>query len=300
MEYSGMGFLTLSTRHKKFTMNHLQINVWGTSIHVVMAGNPANQAILFLHGYPENWAAFEEVMHILKDNYYVLAIDLPGIGQSEPISSGDKHSIADFINQLVQGLEIEKIVLVGHDIGGMITYSFIKHFPEKLFKAIIMDTAIPGVAPWEQVKRNPYIWHFAFYAVPELPETLTTGKQRALFDYFYNTLSFNKQAIDEKKRNEYARAYETPVALKTGFDWYRAFPHDEKDNLGNIPVDIPVLYIRGEKESGDIQDYVAGLQKSGLYNLSSKLIAASGHFAPEEQPESVAGVIREFIGECEW
>jgi pimeloyl-ACP methyl ester carboxylesterase len=277
-------------------MDHQQINVGGTSIHVAMAGDPANQAVLFLHGYPENWAAFEGVMQLLKDNYYVFAIDLPGIGKSEPTGAGDKRQMADVINRLIQAMELENIVLVGHDIGGMATYAFIKHFPEKLFKAIMLDTAIPGVAPWEEVKRNPYIWHFAFYAVPELPEILTTGKQRALFDYFYNTLSFNKQAIDEDKRNAYAHAYETPVALKTSFGWYRAFPNDEKDNSGNVPVDVPVLYLRGEKESGNMQDYVAGLQKSGLRKLSSKLIAASGHFAPEEQPELVAAAIREFIG----
>jgi pimeloyl-ACP methyl ester carboxylesterase len=278
-------------------MNHRQINVSGTSIHVATAGDPVNPSILFLHGYPENWAAFEGVMYILKDKYYVLAIDLPGIGNSEPIPSSDKQAMAGFINQVIQALELEKTVLAGHDIGGMVTYSFIKHFPEKLSKAIIMDTVIPGVAPWEEVKRNPHVWHFAFYAVPDLPETLTAGKQRMLFDYFYDTLSYNKQAIGRDKRNVYAHAYETPVALKTGFDWYRAFPNDEKDNAANIPADVPVLYLRGEKESGNIQDYVLGLQKSGLRNLSSKLIAASGHFAPEEKPELVAEVIREFVGE---
>jgi hypothetical protein len=33
------------------------------------------------------------------------------------------------------------------------------------------------VAPWEEVKRNPYIWHFAFFAIPELPEKAFSGKQ---------------------------------------------------------------------------------------------------------------------------
>jgi pimeloyl-ACP methyl ester carboxylesterase len=293
-EYTGMSFCGYSSKHIK--MDHQQINVWGTSVHVVVDGNPANQPILFLHGYPENWAAFENVMQLLKDNYYVLAIDLPGIGKSEPIHSGNKYPMADFINQLIQALELERIVLAGHDIGGMTTYAFIKHFPEKLLKAVIMDTVIPGVSPWEEVRRNPYIWHFALYAVPELPETLAAGKQRVIFDYFYNTLSYNKQAIDEHRRNEYAHAYETQVALKTSFDWYRAFPHDEKDNSVNVPVDVPVLYLRGEKESGNMQDYVTGLQKSGLHDLSSKLIAASGHFSPEEQPQLVAEAIQDFVG----
>jgi pimeloyl-ACP methyl ester carboxylesterase len=281
--------------NKDNAISHQQINVGGISVHIALAGDSANQAILFLHGYPENWQEFEGVMDRLKDSYYVLAIDLPGIGMSEPIASSDKHAMAEFINNMLQALHIERIVLVGHDIGGMTAYSFIKQYPEKLLKAIIMNTAIPGVDPWEQVKRNPYIWHFALYGVPALPEAVFAGKQRILFDYFYNTLSFNKQAIDDDKRDAYANAYSNAIALKTSFDWYRAFPHDEKDNSKNTPVDVPVLYIRGDKESGDIDEYAEGLRKSGIGNLSSKLIDNCGHYGPEEQVEKVAQVIRWFI-----
>jgi len=282
-------------RNNDNSITHQQINVGGISVHIALAGDSANQAILFLHGYPENWMEFEGVMTILKDTYYVLAIDLPGIGLSEPIASGDKRSLAEFINNILLTLHLERIVLVGNDVGGMTAYPFIKQYPDKLAKAIIMNTAIPGVDPWEQVKRNPYIWHFALYAVPALPEAVFAGKQRVLFDYFYNTLSFNKQAIDDDRRDEYANAYSNAIALKTSFDWYRAFSQDEKDNSGNVPVDVPVLYIRGEKESGDIDEYAEGLRKSGLRKLTSKLIPDCGHYAPEEQPELVAKVIREFI-----
>ncbi|MBO9204390.1 MULTISPECIES: alpha/beta fold hydrolase [Niastella] len=275
-------------------ITHQQINVGGISVHVALAGDSANQAILFLHGYPENWQEFEGVMNILKDTYYVLAIDLPGIGMSEPIASGDKCSMAGFIKNIIETLHIERIILVGHDIGGMTTYSFIKQFSEKLVKAIIMNTAIPGIEPWEQVKRNPYLWHFALYAVPALPEAVFAGKQRILFDYFYNTLSFHKQAIGEDRRNEYANAYSNAVALKTSFDWYRAFLHDEKSNAKGESVNVPVLYIRGEMESGDMGQYVEGLKKSGLSNLTAKLIPHCGHFAPEEQTEIIAEIIRGF------
>ena len=281
--------------NKANTITHQQINVHGISVHVALAGDSANQAILFLHGYPENWQEFEDVMTILKDTYYVLAIDLPGIGMSEPIASSDKRTMAGFINNILSALHLDRIVLVGHDIGGMTAFSFIKQFPEKLFKAIIMNTAVPGIEPWEKVKRNPYIWHFALYGVPDLPEAVFAGKQRILFDYFYNTLAFNKQAIDDEKRDAYAKDYSNYIALKTSFDWYRAFPKDEKDNSTNVPVDLPILYIRGEKEPGDIDEYAEGLRKSGLHNLRSKLIESCGHFASEEQPEVVAEVIRQFI-----
>lgn len=48
-------------------------------------------------------------------------------------------------------------------------------------------------------KKNPYIWHFVFHSLPELPELLVYGKQAAYFDYFYNEISKDPSAIDKKK-----------------------------------------------------------------------------------------------------
>ena len=112
-----------------------------------------------------------------------------------------------------------------------------------------MNTAVPGVEPWEEVKRNPYIWHFAFFAIPELPENILMGKQRVLFDYFFNSITANQSAIDDSKRDYYVAAYNTPSSFKTGLDWYRSFNQDEKENSTYIPVNIPVLYLRGEKNT---------------------------------------------------
>jgi len=275
-------------------INHQQIEVAGTSVHAAIAGNRDRQAIIFLHGYPQNWKAFERVMKRLKEDWYVVAIDLPGIGGSGAIQSADKRSIALVINELIDAMSLKQVVLAGHDIGGMITYSFLRLFPEKLFKAVIMNTVLPAIAPWEEVKRNPYIWHFALYAVPSLPEAVFTGKQEILFDYFYNTLSAEQKAITKDNRAAYSAAYSDPASLKTSFDWYRAFPQDEKDNACHMSIDVPVLYIRGDKDVGDINKYVSGLKQSGLNNISSHLISDCGHFAADEQPEAVVGAIRDF------
>lgn len=242
---------------------HQTVLAEGTAIHVVEAGSPLNPAILFLHGYPENWLAFEEMMNLLKGKYRVL-----GLG---------------------------KVTLVGHDVGGMITYAMIRHFAERLTSAVILGTAIPGVEPWEEVKRNPYIWHFAFYSVPRLPEILAAGRLRPLFDYFYDTLSHRKGAIGNEKRDPYVRGYEDPASLSTGFDWYRAFPLDEKDNSVGSPVNVPLLYIRGDKDYGRMEDYSKGLKKNGIKNLTTLVVRDSGHFVPEEQPEAVARGIEDFV-----
>lgn len=278
------------------TITYWQANVNGVSVHVAEAGNKGNQTILFLHGFPENSRAFEGVMNELKGEYHLLAIDLPGIGGSDPIASSDKNAIAGFVHEFIQTLQLKQVILAGHDIGGMVVYAFLKQFSQQVLKAIIMNTAVPGVAPWEEVKRNPHIWHFAFFAVPSLPEVLTTGKEKPLFDFFYDNLSANKNAITESNRNYYAAAYKRPASLKTGFNWYRAFPQDEKDNTAGSRITTPVLYLRGEKEPGaGIEHYIAGFKESGLLNITHTSIPDCGHFTAEEQPVKVAKAIAEFV-----
>ena len=276
---------------------HRQVNVNGISTHVIEAGNKEKQPVLFLHGYPENWKEYEKVMTYLKDEYYVLAMDLPGIGTSEPLDKFDKLSIADFIKSLLETLNLENVVLVGHDVGGMIVYPFMKHFSHLLSRAVIICTAIPGVSPWEEVKRNPYIWHFAFYSVPDLPELLIEGKHSVLFEYFYNAISYNKSAINQENKKVYIEAYNSKHSLKTGLGWYRVFFIDEKENLQNIPTDIPVLYLKGAKDFGDIAAYIQGFKESGINNVVGKTVPDSAHFAPEENPGFVAQAIDEFVRE---
>ena len=277
--------------------NHQQINVNGASTHLIEAGEKEKQTILFLHGYPEDWMAFSDVMLLLKDNYHLLAVDMPGIGKSNLISSGDKLSIAYFINDLIQQLDLKDLIVVGQDLGGMVAYSLIRNFPERIAKAVIMNTAVPGVPPWEEVKRNPYIWHFAFFAIPELPEKVFEGKQDLLFNYFFNSITTNKEAFTEEKKRLYVAAYDSAVSMKTGFDWYRAFIQDEKENSKFVSVNIPVLYLRGEKEYGDISQYIEGFKSTGIKNIRGRFVQNSGHYAADESPEYVAKAIDDFIDE---
>ncbi|MDO8870765.1 MAG: alpha/beta hydrolase [Methanobacteriaceae archaeon] len=82
--------------------------------------------------------------------------------------SSDKFTIASFIQDLIHHFNLNNVTLVGHDLGGMVTYSFLRNFPENISQAVIMNTAIPLVETWKEVKMNPYIRHFAFFALPRI------------------------------------------------------------------------------------------------------------------------------------
>jgi pimeloyl-ACP methyl ester carboxylesterase len=278
-------------------LHERMVELQGLSIYAVEGGPVDQPAILFLHGWPENWSAFEPVMISMSKKAHVVAIDLPGVGNSRGVpSANDKRTLARLVRGVIEQLELQHVTLVGHDVGGQIVYAFLHTYPNELERAVMMNIVVPGVDPWDEVERNPQIWHFAFHSVPDLPEILVTGHEGPYFDFFFERLA-GPNGITKERREIYTDAYSRPQALHTGFEWYRAFPRDKEDNLQvrGKTVDVPVLYLRGDHESGDLETYLKGLREGGLWNVRGQVIPNSGHFAPDEQPDEVVRVLCEFV-----
>ncbi|MGH9106877.1 MAG: alpha/beta fold hydrolase [Acidimicrobiales bacterium] len=69
---------------------------------------------------------------------------VPPVGET---TDGSKAALAAIVHDVVQRLGLRDVVLVGHDIGGMITYSYRREFGD-VMGAVIMDVVIPGIDPW--------------------------------------------------------------------------------------------------------------------------------------------------------
>jgi pimeloyl-ACP methyl ester carboxylesterase len=142
-------------------VHHSHVSANGSSIHVAEIGDPQKPSFLFLHGWPETWRSWEAIMQLAALHAHAVAIDLPGIGESSgAVTDGSKRQLAETIHALISALDLRRVTLVGQDVGGMITYAYLRAYPD-IERAVIMDVVIPGVDPWEAVVRNPYIWHFA-------------------------------------------------------------------------------------------------------------------------------------------
>jgi pimeloyl-ACP methyl ester carboxylesterase len=290
----------MTTTNASSQLRHHTVDANGLPIHVVEAGSEAAPAVLFLHGWPESWAAFEDVLPLMADETHAVAIDLPGVGESPaPPPANDKRTIARYVHATVEVLGLKRVTLVGHDVGGIIAYAYLRTYPGELQAAALMNIAVPGVDPWNAVKGDKRIWHFSFHAVPELPEKMVSGREKVYFDWFYNLLSATPTSLRERAREEFVKAYLRPDALRTGFDWYRTFPQDEKDAsaYGNEPVHTPVLYVRGEKDMGaKAEAYVEGMRAAGVRDVRGVSIPGAGHFAPNEAPTEVAKALKSFMG----
>jgi pimeloyl-ACP methyl ester carboxylesterase len=280
-------------------IQHRQVDAGGgVSMHVAETGAGRGPAVVCLHGWPEDASAFEPLMGELGESAHVLALDLPEIGGSRGAPAGyDKRSLAEVTRNVIVALGLNDVALVGHDAGGMVAYAYLRAFPGELARAAILNTAVPGVDPWSEVIRNPQMFHFAFHATPDLPELLVTGHEAAYFDFFFKAIA-GPRGVSEALRKRHVEAYARPEALSAGFELYRAFKADETFNakFAGQPVDTPVLCLRGDRDHGRMDDYLAGLRRAGLRHVRGRTIENCGHFSPEEQPRAVAQAIGELVG----
>ncbi|MGI8334486.1 alpha/beta fold hydrolase [Actinomadura scrupuli] len=276
---------------------HAHVNIGDCALHVVESGDPHGRPYLFLHGWPESWCTWRDVMALAAPDARAIAIDLPGVGESTAAGGGGvKRHVAARVHELIQTLGLTDLTLVGHDAGGMVAYAYLRQYPQ-IARVVIMNTVIPGVEPWTEVLKNPYIWHFGLHAVPTLPETLVQGHQAEYFDYFYDVLSVDPSKITPESRATHAAAYRSDASLTAGFDFYRAFAQDARDNAASATsaaIRTPLLYLRGQSEGGDIAAYAAGFREAGIENLTTAVVPDAGHFAQEEAPAEVWRLIREF------
>jgi pimeloyl-ACP methyl ester carboxylesterase len=287
------------TASSKDGFRHRHVAVADSLLHVVEAGDPNGAPFLFLHGWPESWQSWQQVMTLAARQARPVAIDLPGVGASSGAATdGSKRQLAAVVHELIATLGLREVTLVGQDVGGMIAYAYLRAYQD-LARVVIMDVVVPGVDPWEEVLRNPYLWHFGMHMIPALPEQLVQGRQEEYFSYFYDVLSHDSRRIGAEARAAYAKAYATDSALTAGFNWYRTLYQDAADNrqaAAGPPASTPLLYLRGEHESGNIDTYVRGLRAVGVTHVEQAVVPDAGHFTQEEAPEQAWHVIARFAG----
>jgi pimeloyl-ACP methyl ester carboxylesterase len=277
------------------TFTHHTMNAHGIRMHYVTGGR--GEPIVLLHGFASTWYEWRHVMPELAKRYTVVVPDLRGAGDSaKPTTGYDKRTMAEDIYQLVRQLGHQRIFLVGHDIGFSVAYSYAALHPGDVRRLALIEGLLAGVGDWEEAKRNPLFWHFSFHSVPNLPEALVEGRERIYLNEFWEHGSYNPAAITEADKNEYLRSYAAPGGMRAAFDYYRAFPEDERQNreYARRKLLMPVLALGGSQAIGEMALRAA---RAVATNVRGNVIEHCGHWVPEERPEYLTEQLLTFFGE---
>ena len=269
--------------------NSSMIEVNGTALHYVRGGN--GPAVLLIHGFPQDWSEYHSIMPELAEQFNVISVDLRGIADSTAHYGGfDAENLAEDLYQLLLGLQLKDVYVVGHDVGGMVAYALVRGHADVVRGAMILDQVIPGIDGWEEMQGSPAIWHMHFMQIPGLAEKLLDGRQEDFLRYF---LSFGKFSPEEI--SYHLNSYASPTQLGAVLKIYRAFPENARFNQEHRgPNQVPVYLGAGEKSpfAALIPKIAGGLRESGFEHVETGLIPNSVHYLVSERPKFIADLIR--------
>lgn len=240
-------------------------------------GNP----VVLIHGFAGSKQYWDKIIPQLTSDRRVIALDLPGHGESS--MSKDKYSIEDMagiVKDLLNQLELDKVTLFGHSLGGYITLAFAELYPQYLNGySLVHSTANPDSEDAKKARETN-----AKKIQEEGAEPFIDGLSRKLFSP--ENIEVNSKEIKETVEIGMRTKVEGLVSALS------AMKNRPNRNQVLEGTELPVLLVAGE------QDQIIPAEKTFTVtkpNIDKKIIKGAGHMSMYEQPEELVKVMKDFL-----
>ncbi len=290
-------------------MRHNFAELDGVRLHYVEQGE--GPLLLFLHGFPEFWYAWNKQLAVFGRDFHAVAPDLRGYNLSSK-PDGIAYYKIDFLLQdirgLIQHLGCSNCILVGHDWGGFLAWIFAALFPHMVEKLVIVNASHPAIF-LRELRDNPAQRQASQYMVlfrntPALEQVLAADNFAALEQLFVQP-AIAHGYFTEDDRKAYLEAWSQPGALAAGLNYYRAaelgplesgapVPEALAWMLANLLIHAPTLVIWGERDTYILPSNLNGLEQF-VPDLQVKRIPDASHWVVHEKSALVNTCIREFV-----
>jgi pimeloyl-ACP methyl ester carboxylesterase len=239
------------------------------------------EAIVLLHGFCGSSGYWEKVIPKLAENFRVIAPDLPGHGESGQMAEGYFiETIADHFKNFLQKLELDKVTMFGHSLGGYITLAFVKKYSEVLNGfSLIHSTAHPDS---EEAKKARVA--NAEKVEQEGIEVLIDGLVPKLFSP--DNTARNAEDIQRAKEIGYKTSLEGAIGALL------AMKERPAANSVLEETSLPVLLVAGEKDQIIPSEKTFSVSRE---NIRQELIEDAGHMGMYENPEKLVAVMKRFL-----
>ncbi len=288
------------------------LNLGDVSLEYAKAGDPALPLILCLHGFPEYWAGWSDVMAELAADFHVVAPNQRGYGRSSKPAGVDAyragHLVAD-IAALADRLSPGRpFILAGHDWGASVAYAYAFAHPGRLSHLVIANGVHPACfqrAIFEDADQRQASQYINRLRAPEAEERLSANGYEKLFGMLAKFSAADWLSTEE--RAGYLSAWSEPGALTGMLNWYRASPiivpaPNETPPPARVldiaaealTVRVPHLLLWGEADTALRPSCIADL---GHYapDLTVERFPGSGHWILHERPAEIAARMKAFL-----
>ncbi|PCI85277.1 MAG: alpha/beta hydrolase [Hyphomicrobiales bacterium] len=288
------------------------VSINGNEFFVRLWGDASKPKLMLLHGFPEYGGAWEELAAYLCDDFYCIAPDLRGFGQSYKPRGVENYRMSlvvqDVIGLMAHYSPDEPIHLLAHDWGAAAAYVVASAVPNMISKLIILNGVHPipfqaELAKGEaQAKASQYI---NWLRREDSADLLAADD----FEKLINLLRQDMDSawFDDRKAALYKTEWEREYCLEAMINWYKASPL-KVPSLGQVLSDedmvvidaqkmrvaMPHLIIWGENDTALLVE-----SRNGIFDLADDVriveLEAADHWLHHQQSQKIAAEIRSFI-----
>jgi pimeloyl-ACP methyl ester carboxylesterase/CRP-like cAMP-binding protein len=268
----------------------------GVRIYAREEGPRTGQLAVCLHGWSSSWYALSPLIPLLARRFRVLAVDLPGYGNSERLP--ERTTIARYaqlIAHLIQDLTDSPAVLVGHSMGGMISVTLALRYPQLVDRMVLLCPTISGhlstyinlvVSPITMLERHP----IASRAVAVLEPSMLAVTDRIMRPASFAERTEITDADYARLRADARRAGEGRVRAECYWAMRR---NDLRGSLGKLQT--PGLVIWGaEDNTVPLRD--AGVVADEWPGVDLRIVPKAGHWPQFEAPALTRRVVAAYLG----
>ncbi|MDY6781734.1 MAG: alpha/beta hydrolase [Cyanobacteriota bacterium] len=286
-----MSVLEGSWKHELIATN-------GVQLHYVTQGE--GPLMLLLHGFPEFWYSWRHQIPEFAVDYKVVALDLRGYNESEKPKNVEAYRMQELIRDVegvIVGLGYESCVLVGHDWGGAIAWSFAYEHPQRVDKLIVMNLPHPALLSeglWKHPQQLLRSWYIFLFQLPLLPEWILQWNDYDAIAATFEKMAVDKTAFTTADLDAFKSAAAKPDAITAMMNYYRNVFQGLMQPRSWRILEVPTLMIWGEEDAALGKELTYGTE-AYVRDFQIRYIPNCSHWVQQEQPQLVNQYMREFI-----
>ncbi len=255
----------------------------GTRIHAVRAPRAGAPRALLLTPWPHTLLSFRAAWPTLAEALDLTAIDLPGFGHSDPPSGEMSPSaLADFLLAVLDHFSLDRVHLVGGDVGVPVALSFAARHAERAYSLVLSDG--PGTAQptlnadlRRMVASGFFRWMFALAPGMFVRTALRNG--------------YVRRKPDADAVADFIAAYGEPGRLAGTLRFLASYPTELAAIDAALPsIALPTLLLWGERDVF-VSPANAHAISARLAHGEVQLLPGAGHFSNDDEPEAWAAAV---------
>ena len=260
----------------------------GVRLHYASLGQ--GPLVVLIHGFPDYWLTWRDLMEDLARDHEVVALDQRGYNLSDRPAGVEAYDMARLVEDVVAVIQArgrERAVIVGHDWGGAVAWTLAQTRPERVEKLVILNLPHPRALSRE-LARNPRQQAASAYARRFQQEGAHTNLTAEGLTFWVQDPVVKARYVEAFRRSDFAAM----------LNYYRRnFPREPyvEDTAPLVKVTVPVLMIHGLKDTALLSPALDGTWEFVERDLTLVTIPGAGHFVQQDAPEEVRRNLRAWL-----